>query len=149
MSFPDIAISLRSSHIKATLLAKGISCRNKDFCSQVAARLTTVHFAHLEGQIGIPPVLIRCSGTPWIIILNRGSCTTYEIAPSFRPSESGERIGNDRGESGGRSRRNIYVREPADPRISWCRPPRSLSAKFMARIKRANNIGWIFSLFWC
>lgn len=32
MSFPDIAISLRSSRIKATPLARGISCGNEGPC---------------------------------------------------------------------------------------------------------------------
>jgi len=33
MSFPNIAISLKSSRIKATSLAKGISCGNRRFLS--------------------------------------------------------------------------------------------------------------------
>lgn len=39
MSFPDIAISLRSSRIKATSFAKGISCGNRCPCPRVAVRL--------------------------------------------------------------------------------------------------------------
>jgi len=137
MSFSNIAISLKSSRIKATLLAKGISCGNRRFLS---SNCGATYYGPFRASRGAN----RDSASSHPALRNP---LNYHLESRVvrdlrnRTSRSEERIGYNCGGSGGRSRRNIYVREPSTREHLEVGHIYSLSAKFMARVKKTNNVG--------